>query len=543
MPTIDRRRALVVTGSAVASWTVWVALHTATGVGPTPPGAGAIGARFAGGPGWAPAEVAVPDGVERISGSTRVELANEAASRMALRAPIAVAVADDDAALPGAVWLSARLRVPLLVDPDAPLLERLGVETLVAVGGGEVPATDGVTLRRVAVDAAGEVPPLRTLADVRAAISADDPAGIELRAVRGLLAAAERAPASAAPAVGVVVPETDADAAAAIATAIATGHAVIGLSGEDARATDALDGDLPGKPGDAAWVLGSESALPPPVASQLVWQLDVVRRGLELPGGGQLLFPGRTLVALYGTPGTGALGVLGEQDVDESIERVRGLAEDYAAHADTSVVPAFEIIASVASSQPEEDGDYSRRVPMETLRPWVEAAGEAGVYVVLDLQPGRTDFLTQAKELEPLLRAPHVGLALDPEWRLGPGERHLVQIGSVGIDEVHEVADWLAALTRRHALPQKLFLLHQFQLQMIDRREELAVPADLAPVIQMDGQGPQAQKLETWDVLRRTDPPEGVLWGWKNFYDEDTPTRSPEDTMALEPAPVFVSYQ
>ena len=41
------------------------------------------------------------------------------------------------------------------------------------------------------------------------------------------------------------------------------------------------------------------------------------------------------------------------------------------------------------------------------------------MYVVLDLQPGRTDFLTQAKRYEPLLALPHVGLALDPEWRLG----------------------------------------------------------------------------------------------------------------------------
>ena len=40
------------------------------------------------------------------------------------------------------------------------------------------------------------------------------------------------------------------------------------------------------------------------------------------------------------------------------------------------------------------------------------------MYVVLDLQPGRSNFLDQAKLYEPLLRLPHVGLALDPEWRL-----------------------------------------------------------------------------------------------------------------------------
>jgi hypothetical protein len=34
-----------------------------------------------------------------------------------------------------------------------------------------------------------------------------------------------------------------------------------------------------------------------------------------------------------------------------------------------------------------------------------------------------------------------------------------------------------------------------------------------------------------------------VFWGWKNFYDEDKPTFSPQQTVAVSPSPVFVSYQ
>ena len=52
----------------------------------------------------------------------------------------------------------------------------------------------------------------------------------------------------------------------------------------------------------------------------------------------------------------------------------------------------------------------------------VEAAAEHGVYVVLDLQPGRQDFLSQAQQYQELLELPNVGLALDPEWRLGPDQ-------------------------------------------------------------------------------------------------------------------------
>jgi hypothetical protein len=32
-------------------------------------------------------------------------------------------------------------------------------------------------------------------------------------------------------------------------------------------------------------------------------------------------------------------------------------------------------------------------------------------------------------------------------------------------------------------------------------------------------------------------------FGWKNFYDEDLPLRSPAATLSLEPSPRYISYQ
>jgi hypothetical protein len=78
---------------------------------------------------------------------------------------------------------------------------------------------------------------------------------------------------------------------------------------------------------------------------------------------------------------------------------------------------------------------------------------------------------------------------------------------------------------------------------MLPGRERLDTSRDaLAYVIQMDGQGPQEAKLDTWRAVTAS-APDNVRFGWKNFYDEDQPTRSPTDTMALDPTPVFVSYQ
>ncbi len=263
----------------------------------------------------------------------------------------------------------------------------------------------------------------------------------------------------------------------------------------------------------------------------------------ELPGGGRVLFPGRRLVALYGHPGAGSLGVLGEQGVAAAVARARRVARPYGRLSDVPVVPAFEIIATVAQRSKGRDGDYSGESSVRSLRPWVRAAGKAGMLVVLDLQPGRADLLDQAKRYRSLLRLPHVGLAVDPEWKLRRGQRPLEQIGRVDAAEINRTSAWLAALVRADDLPQKLFVVHQFRLSMIGRAHRLRVDRpELAVLIHMDGQGGAAQKLATWRSVRRARPA-GTRLGWKNFYDEDHPTFSPARTMRRVPQPVMISYQ
>lgn len=262
----------------------------------------------------------------------------------------------------------------------------------------------------------------------------------------------------------------------------------------------------------------------------------------DFPGGNRI-FPNHRMIALYGAPEAPVLGALGRQDLDEAIVRVKRLANKYQPHMTETALPTFEIIATVASEFPTGNNDYSRQLPYKTLNKWIQTARENGVYVILDLQPGRTDFLTQAKQLKPLLAQPNVGLALDPEWRLKKHQKPLVQIGAVSIKEVNQTARWLAELTRENNLPQKVFLLHQFRLDMLPDRQLLQTNhPELAFAIQMDGQGTQSQKQETWRAILR-DAPARTNFGWKNFLVKDTRTLTPKQTMKITPKPWYVSYQ
>jgi hypothetical protein len=351
---------------------------------------------------------------------------------------------------------------------------------------------------------------------------------------------ATKAPASLAR-LALLVQRGDNDAAtmAAVTTARVAGARVIAVRGADPRADPAAIGALSAaRPSE---VLAIGAGFGP--AGQLASRMAVAKTGVQLPGGGQVLFPARMLVALYGHPGAPALGALGQQDLPATIARAKRVAAAYRPLSKVRVIPSLEIIATVAGAYPGPHGDYSYRSDVASLRPWVSRATAAGMYVILDLQPGRANLLAQAREYQSLLELPDVGLALDPEWKLGPRQLPLQQIGGVSIGEVNSVISWLAALTARHRLPQKLLVLHQFRLSMIRGERELDTRHDdLAILIHMDGQGSPSGKQRTWYAVTRA-APAGVRFGWKNFYAKDHPMIGPRQTMARTPRLSMVSYQ
>ena len=292
-----------------------------------------------------------------------------------------------------------------------------------------------------------------------------------------------------------------------------------------------------------AVTIGTASRPPAVATAELTSRITVAQAGVQLPGGGRVLFPGHLLVALYGHPALLRSGPWVSRACRPASREPGRLPRPTGSLTRVKVIPAFEIIATVAEGSPGPDGDYSYQTPVAVLRPWILAAEAAGMYVILDLQAGRASLLAQAQSYQSLLELPGVGLALDPEWKLAPGQLPLRQIGSVSSSQVNAVAAWLAALTARYRLPQKLLVLHQFSLSMIRGEQHLDTHyKDLAILIHMDGQGTPAAKQRTWQAIT-TAAPAGVFFGWKNFLVEDHPMMSPQQTMARTPRLSMVSYQ
>jgi hypothetical protein len=287
-------------------------------------------------------------------------------------------------------------------------------------------------------------------------------------------------------------------------------------------AVRACGGDDPG----AASVRADTAAAPPkPVA---------------LPRGGRRIFPEHRVVGFYGAPQSNRLGALGIGSPDRVAARLQRVARGYATK-QRRVLPAFELISTIAAEGPGEHGLHRIHQTPATIDRYLRAARRAKALLLLDIQPGRADFMSEARRLEPWLREPDVGLALDPEWHVGANEIPGQTIGSVSAEEINEVTAYVAGLVAERRLPEKLFVVHQFTSGMVEGKDRVLDRPGLAITMNVDGFGDRPNKLSkyvqfTSEVPRFHD-------GFKLFYEEDTNLMRPRDVLRLQPPPDLVVYE
>jgi hypothetical protein len=263
-------------------------------------------------------------------------------------------------------------------------------------------------------------------------------------------------------------------------------------------------------------------------------------RPAELPRGGRTILPGTRVVAFYGAPQDPELGVLGIGPPQLAARKLERQARPYA-RPGRPVLPAFELIAAIVTSEAGEGGDHSMRQDPATIRRYLRAAREHKMLTLLDIQPGYAPFLQEAQALEHFLKEPDVSLALDPEWSMDPPQLPGEEIGSTDAATVNEVSRYLSGIVRRYDLPQKLLVVHRFTGDMIQAEHDLERHPGVALVVNVDGFGDQPNKISkynefTRDLRRRFN-------GFKLFYEEDVNLMKPKQVLRLRPQPDLVVYE
>ena len=260
----------------------------------------------------------------------------------------------------------------------------------------------------------------------------------------------------------------------------------------------------------------------------------------ELPRGGTRLFPDFRVVAYAGTPGVPELGALGAAPLDTAVRRLRRQARAYH-RSGRPILPALDLIATICSAGPGPDGKFRYRRSLRIVERHLAAARKARALLLIHIQPGRSTFMDELRPYRRFLSEPDVGIALDPEWRMGPGQRPGKVIGSADADEVNAVSAYMDRIVTREGLPQKLLVAHQFTPNMIRRRERVRQRPGVAVTVSIDGVGSRELKENTYRQLARAG--DGLYDGFKLFYEEDGREMTPAQVLALRPQPDFVVYE
>ena len=263
------------------------------------------------------------------------------------------------------------------------------------------------------------------------------------------------------------------------------------------------------------------------------------------PNAGALL-PFNRIVAYYGNFYSKGMGVLGKYPPDVMLAKLKAAtAEWQAADPSMPVIPGIDYIAVTAQGSPV-DGKYRARMPDDQIEKAISLAGQVHGIVILDVQVGLSTVQTEVPLLEKYLKLPNVHLALDPEFSMKDGRPPGREIGTMNPADINFAANFLARLVQQNNLPPKILVIHRFTEDMVTHYKEIKPLPEVEIVMDMDGWGFAAKKINTYQTVIYPEPVQ--FTGFKLFYKNDllppsTRMLTPKEILKLTPSPSFIQYQ
>ena len=279
---------------------------------------------------------------------------------------------------------------------------------------------------------------------------------------------------------------------------------------------------------------------PQPVRTHL-WPVKTV-----YPNVGAIL-PFDRIVAYYGNLYSKNMGVLGEYPEDIMLQKLETEVQKWqTADPATPVIPALHYIAVVAQGSAGQDGNYTTRMPFTEIDKVIAMAAKINAIVFLDVQVGFSNVQTEVPLLEKYLKMPQVHLAIDPEFSMKTGIRPGKVVGTLDASDINFAANYLAGLVKENNLTPKILIIHRYTEKMVTNYKEITPLPEVQIVMNMDGWGGKAKKINTYQQFIYKEPVQ--FTGFKLFYKNDVLTpgtvlMTPNDLLKLNPQPIYIQYQ
>ena len=259
------------------------------------------------------------------------------------------------------------------------------------------------------------------------------------------------------------------------------------------------------------------------------------------------ILPMSRIIAYYGNLYSTRMGILGELPKPQMFAKLKGeVAAWEKADPTTPVVPALHYIVATAQNDPGVSGKYRLRMPKAQIDKVMAMAEEINAIIFLDIQVGLSNLREEIPVLEKYLKHPRVHLGIDPEFSMKGGQKPGSVIGSFDAADINFASQYLADLVLKNDLPPKVLVIHRFTQGMIKDYKSIRIQPEVQLVVDMDGWGAPARKINTYKNFVFTEPLQ--FTGFKLFYKNDLkepPHRllTPKELLALKPAPMYIQYQ
>jgi hypothetical protein len=257
---------------------------------------------------------------------------------------------------------------------------------------------------------------------------------------------------------------------------------------------------------------------------------------------GETILPKYRILSYYGFPGNEFMGILGKYSKSDLRKELVRQARAYeAADPDRPVKLAFEMMASIAHREPQDDGSYHSHTDPKLIDEYADYTAKHGMLLILDVQFGRSTVREEIDFVREWLKLPHVHLALDAEFAVKEGATPGVDLGSLDARDVRYAQREMVEIAAEAGIPPKILILHQFNYYSVSNKEQIRPMDGVQFVLEVDGFGTPDEKRLTYSVM--TENPI-QFHGFKLWYSgEDNPLMTPDDVLALNPVPDIVIYQ
>ena len=279
---------------------------------------------------------------------------------------------------------------------------------------------------------------------------------------------------------------------------------------------------------------------PQPIKTHL-WPVKTV-----YPNAGAIL-PFSRIIAYYGNLYSTKMGVLGEYPEAIMLQKLDTEVKKWnVADPTTPVIPALHYIVVVAQGSAGADGKYRARMPDTEIDKVLAIAAKINAIVFLDIQLGFSTVETEVPLLEKYLKLPNVHLGIDPEFSMKGTIRPGKVVGVLDAVDINFASNYLANIVKENNLTPKILIIHRYTQKMVTNYKQIKTIPEVQIIMNMDGWGEQARKLNTYQQFIYKEPVQ--FTGFKLFYKNDiwvkgTTMMTPTSLLKLNPRPLYIQYQ